>query len=181
MIEVGGATQFLTGGVTWGCTGFIYQKVAQSGPKPLDIYFLYFRLQTILTTSRSIGSDWSKVWSKPRRRWKPASAHQDLSELKATPCEEKWYPGRGFGVEFLLGMISIRRRIWWLRFSNSVIPVFSYLSLKIVIVFSNQPSSLSFTLPHKTLWISSCHLFFCGPLLSRQASEPRICIYVVMC
>lgn len=130
---------------------------------------------------RSIGSDWSKVWSKPRRSWKPTNANQDLSELKATPCEEKWYPGWGFGLEFLLGMISIRRRIWWLRFSNSVIPVFSYLSLKIVIVFSNQHSSLSFTLPHETLWISSCHLFFCGPLLSRQATEPHICIYVVMC
>lgn len=143
-IECRAATPLLTQHVPGWYTGFISRKFVQSCPKPLNINFLYFRLQTMLARSRSTGSNWSRAWAKPRSSWKSKRVNQDLAVLKETPCDEERYSGWGFGAEFLIGMASIGEGIWWLRFSSSIIPVFSYLLLEIVILFSNQLSSWSF-------------------------------------
>ncbi|KAF5912052.1 hypothetical protein HPG69_003326 [Diceros bicornis minor] len=95
-------TQWVIEGVTGWCTGFISQKVVQSGPKLWDIDFLSFKLQTTLATSRLTGNV-GKV--TPKTNQKPKRANQDLPELKVKLCQEEGHPGWGFVAEFLLGMM----------------------------------------------------------------------------
>lgn len=91
-----------------GCSSL---KDVQLDQQPWDIDFLCFRLQTTLVTSRSTGKTEVRCGQSPGATENPKRANnQDLSKLKAKPCEEEHFHSWRFGAGFF-GMVILRGRI----------------------------------------------------------------------